>query len=159
MIEDALRGWLLGIIAAGMVLAVLYALLPRGRIQTVAAAAGGTILLLVIVRPVLRIDPEAIFDDYDDCRLEIEALAESYRQANEDELTAIIEGKTAAYIANRYSASGTACTVRVTTELRDGIPYPDTVTLDIPRDEALSAWISTELGIDSAHQYWREVDG
>lgn len=45
---------------------------------------------------------------------------------------------------------------------RDGGPrwraLPSAVTLDIPKDEALSAWLSTELAIDDAHQYWREAD-
>ena len=32
------------------------------------------------------------------------------------------------------------------------------MTLDIPEDAALAAWISEELAIDRAHQYWREAD-
>lgn len=53
---------------------------------------------------------------------------------------------------------GVTCTPQVKTEERDGVPWPSAVTLDIPKDEALSAWLSTELAIDDAHQYWREAD-
>ncbi len=52
MISETLRTWLLGIIAAGMVIGVLYALLPKGRMKPIAHAAGGAALLLVIVQPV-----------------------------------------------------------------------------------------------------------
>ena len=41
MISETLRMWLLGIIAAGMVIGVLYALLPKGRMKPIAHAAGG----------------------------------------------------------------------------------------------------------------------
>ena len=51
MIAETLRTWLLGIIAAGMIVGILYALLPRGRMKAVAHTVGGMALLLVIVRP------------------------------------------------------------------------------------------------------------
>ena len=51
MISETLRTWLLGIIAAGMVIGVLYALLPKGRMKPIVHAAGGAALLLVIVQP------------------------------------------------------------------------------------------------------------
>ena len=54
---------------------------------------------------------------------------------------------------------GIPCTVQVTTEQREGVPYPATATLDVPREEALSAWISETLDIDRAHQFWREDEG
>ena len=36
MIAETLRTWLLGVIAAGMIVGILYALLPRGRMKAVA---------------------------------------------------------------------------------------------------------------------------
>ena len=74
------------------------------------------------------------------------------------EFAALIADKTAAYIASKGDDLGITCTPRVEMEDRDGVPWPSAVTLDIPKDEALSAWLSTELAIDDAHQYWREAD-
>ena len=44
----ALRTWLLSIIAAGLVLSILYALLPKGRLRPIVRTAGGVVLMLVI---------------------------------------------------------------------------------------------------------------
>lgn len=164
MISEWLRDWLLGIIAAGLLVSVLYALLPRGRMQTVARGIGGVILLLVILRPVMGWEWEDVsLSSYEDCRRELETLTEEYRQSADRELAALIEEKTAAYIASRGSDLGAPCTARVETALRDGVPYPVSVTLDIPRHEALSAWLTQELEIGEAYQHWRteesEVEG
>ena len=147
MIAETLRTWLLGVIAAGMIVGILYALLPRGRMKAVAHTVGGMALLLVIVA--LR---------YEDYRQQIQALTEEYRRSGDAEFAALIADKTAAYIASKGDDLGITCTPRVETEERDGVPWPSAVTLDIPKDEALSAWLSTELAIDDAHQYWREAD-
>ncbi len=159
MIGEALRTWLLGIVAAGMLMTVLYALLPKGRMQPIAHAVGGVALLLVVVQPLMRVDMGEFAGSYEAYRQEIEELTEAYRQAGESELAGIIADKTAAYIASKGEEMGVACTVRVTTETREGVPYPTAVTLDIPREESLSAWIGETLGIDAAHQFWREDEG
>ena len=76
----------------------------------------------------------------------------------QEKLAELIADKTAAYIASKGDALGLDCTPQVETQPREGVPYPSAVTLDIPEDAALAAWISEELAIDRAHQYWREAD-
>ncbi len=163
MIWDALRSWLAGMIAAALVLTVVYALLPKGRWQTVARGAGGMVLLLVLLRPVMGWDAETFALSYGDCELEIESLTQSYQQSAQRETAALIEEKTAAYIASKGAALGLYCTAHVETEVRDGVPYPVRVTLDIERDAALAAWLSSELGIGEDGQTWAapevEVNG
>ena len=163
MIWDTLRSWLTGIIAAGVVLSVLYALLPKGRWKPAARAAGGVALLLVILRPVVDLDMGSFAVSYDDYEQQIEALTEEYRQTASRELTALIEEKTAAYIASKGAELGLDCTAQVETELREGVPYPAAATLDIDRDPALAAWMASELDIGEDRQYWAapevEVDG
>lgn len=159
MIGEGLRTWLLGIIAAGMILSVLYALLPRGRMKAVAHAVGGVALLLVIVQPVTRLEWEEFTGSYEAYRREIESLTEEYRQEGDAELAGLIADKTGAYIASKGADMGIECTPQVTTELRQGVPYPCAVVLDVPREEAFSAWISETLDIDGAHQLWREDEG
>ena len=130
----ALRTWLLSIIAAGLVLAILYALVPRGRL-----------------RPIVR-DFAVSYDDY---AQEIQALTEEYRAADTAELAAIIEQRTAAYISDKGAALGVTCHAEVETELRSGVPYPCAVTLDVERDEALAACIAADLGIGEERQTWQ----
>lgn len=163
MIWDTLRSWLMGIIAAGVVLSVLYALLPKGRWKPAARAAGGVALLLVILRPVVDLDMGTFALSYDDYERQIEALTEEYRQTASRELTALIEEKTAAYIASKGAELGLDCTAQVETEVRDGVPYPASVTLDVSRDPALAAWMAAELDIGESGQHWAgpevEVNG
>ena len=129
----ALRTWLLSIIAAGLVLSILYALLPKGRLRPIVRTAGGVVLMLVILRP----------------------LTEQYRGADTAELAAIIERETAAYISDKGAALGVNCHAVVETELRSGVPYPCAVTLDVERNETLAACIAADLGIGKEAQVWQ----
>ena len=101
MIAETLRTWLLGIIAAGMIVGILYALLPRGRMKAVANTVGGMALLLVIVRPLLGLDLAELALRYEDYRQQIQALTEEYRRSGDAEFAALIADKTAAYIASK----------------------------------------------------------
>ena len=59
------RTWLFGIVAAAMVLSILYALLPKGALLTVAKCTGGLIMLLVVIRPLLALDLTGVHTDYE----------------------------------------------------------------------------------------------
>ena len=151
----ALRTWLLSIIAAGLVLAILYALVPKGRLRPIVRTTGGVALMLVILQPVLGFDFRDFAASYDDYAQEIQALTEEYRAADAAELAAIIEQRTAAYISDKGAALGVICHAEVETELRSGVPYPCAVTLDVERDEALAACIPADLGIGEERQTWQ----
>lgn len=122
MIAETLRTWLLGVIAAGMIVGILYALLPRGRMKAVAHTVGGMALLLVIVRPLLGLDLTELALRYEDYRQQIQALTEEYRRSGDAEFAALIADKTAAYIASKGDDLGVTCTPQVETEERDGVP-------------------------------------
>ena len=150
----ALRTWLLSIIAAGLVLSILYALLPKGRLRPIVRTAGGVVLMLVILRPLTELDLEGFAVSYDDYAREIRELTEQYRAADTAELAAIIERETAAYISDKGAALGVNCHAVVETELRSGVPYPCAVTLDVERNETLAACIAADLGIGKEAQVW-----
>ena len=151
----ALRTWLLSIIAAGLVLAILYALVPKGRLRPIVRTTGGVALMLVILQPVLGFDFRDFAVSYQDYAQEIQALTEEYREADAAELASIIEQRTAAYISDKGAALGVTCHAEVETELRSGVPYPCAVTLDVERDEALAACIAADLGISEEKQTWQ----
>ena len=151
----ALRTWLLSIIAAGLVLAILYALVPKGRLRPIVRTTGGVALMLVILQPVLGFDFRDFAVSYQDYAQEIQALTEEYREADAAELAAIIEQRTAAYISDKGAALGVDCHAVVETELRSGVPYPCAVTLDVERNETLAACIAADLGIGKEAQVWQ----
>ena len=150
----ALRTWLLSIIAAGLVLAILYALVPKGRLRPIVRTTGGVALMLVILRPVLGFDFTDLAASYGDYAQEIQALTETYRAADAAELAAIIEQRTAAYISEKAAQLGLSCRPRVETAWRDGVPYPSGVTLDIAENQALAEVLTDELGIPPSQQHW-----
>ena len=153
-----LRTWLFGIVATAMALSILYALVPKGTFLTVAKCTGGLIMLLVVIRPLLALDLEGLHVDYREWERTVQQQTDDYTAANQEEMTAIIQQETAAYIAEKAAELGLTCHPEVTCQLRDGVPFPAAVTMDIPRDAALARLIAEDLGIDEDHQSWRETE-
>lgn len=152
----ALGSWLLGIIAAAMVLSILYGLLPKGTIRSISRVTGGLILMLVILRPLAGGDWTHLMTRYADYQESIDDRIENYRRQNEKETERIIREKTAAYISDKAVQMGLTCHAQVETRLQQGVPYPAAVSLDIPKNAELSDMIAEELGIPAEKQRWRE---
>ena len=150
----ALHSWLLGIIAAAMILSILYGLLPRGTMRSVSRVTGGLILLLVILRPLAGGDWAHLMNRYAEYQGAIDRQIEVYQQSSQKETARIIQEKTAAYISDKAAHLGLACHVQVGTELRQGVPCPDEVTIDIPKNVQLSEIIARDLGITEEKQRW-----
>lgn len=155
---SVLRTWLMGIVAAAMALSILYALVPKGALLTVARCTGGLILMLVVFRPLLALEPDTLSLQYDTWQNTVQQQTDDYAAQQQQELTRIIQQETAAYISEKAAALGLTCCPQVACQLQDGVPLPVEVTLDIPRNEALSALIAADLGIGEAQQHWREAE-
>lgn len=151
---DWFRTWLLGVISASLILAVLDGLIPKGAVRSIAHFTGGLILILVVLRPILQIDPGEWKLPYSDYEAQIEEQLAVYEENRLDELRTIIEAESAAYISDKGMTIGVTCHPKVTTQLRDNLPYPYEVTLDTAWNTALSDYITQELGIPPDHQYW-----
>lgn len=149
-----LRGWLMSVIAASLVLSLLNSLLPEGTVRTVARMTGGLILLLVLLRPLTNLDLSELNLSYGDCTQRINEQISGYQQENEVQMRTLIEEKTGAYIQDKAKQLGLACFLAVTAEEKDGIVTPVSVTLDIARNQALSDYMTSELGISSENQHW-----
>ena len=152
------RTWLFGIVAAAMVLSILYALIPKGALLTIAKCTGGLVMLLVVLRPLLALDTNSLRWQYEAWEDTIQQQTEAYTDANRQEMAAIIQQETAAYISEKAAALGLTCHPEVACQERDGVPFPVEVTLDIPKNAALSRIIAADLGIDEGHQRWRETE-
>ena len=152
------RTWLFGIVAAAMALALLYALVPKGALLTVAKCTGGLIMLLVVIRPLLALDLNGLQVGYEEWERTIQQQTDDYTAANQQEMEVIIQQETVAYISEKAAELGVACHPEVTCQLWDGVPFPVEVTMDIPKNAALSRIIAADLGIDEGHQRWRETE-
>ena len=152
------RTWLFGIVAAAMVLSILYALIPKGALLTIAKCTGGLVMLLVVLRPLLTLDMDSLRWQYEAWEGAIQQQTEAYTDANRQEMAALIHPETAAYISEKAAALGLTCHPEVVRQERDGVPLPVEVTLDIPRNPALAEVIGTDLGIGEDCQRWRETE-
>lgn len=155
---NVFRTWLFGVIAAAMALSVLYALVPKGALLTITKCAGGLVLLLVVVRPLLTLDPELLHLRYEEWEQTIQQETDAYTAANQTEMESIIQQEAAAYISEKAAQLGLTCHPMVDCQIQDGVPFPAEVSLDIPKNAALGEIIAADLGISEAHQRWQGTE-
>ena len=150
------RTWLFGIVAASMALSILYALLPKGAILTAAKCAGSLILILVMLRPLVTLQVEDLEFSYDVWEEKTTEQTEQLAQDNLREMEALIEEECSAYISEKAAQLGLTVKAEVLCEVRDGVPFPAEVTLNIPYNEMLSDTIAADLDIPYDKQHWQE---
>ena len=85
-----------------------------------------------------------------------EALKETLNAEQDSALSDSIAAQTQAYIEDKASSLGLSVRAEVQTALRDGVPFPDSVTLYGENSAALGAYIVQELGIAEEKQLWIE---
>ena len=147
---ETLRGWLLGLTAAALAVSLLTAMLPKGEtIRRIAGLAGGLILLLAVVQPLLRVRWEETY------QREMDRQTEAYQAAYADSLSGDIADRTAAYISEKAASLGIDCRVQVEVRTEDGLPLPYGASLDVERDQVLSDYMAQELGIPASRQSWQ----
>lgn len=153
----AVRSWLTSIAAVTLMLTVVQTLVPEGTIKKIAGFTGGLLLLAALLQPVLKTDLGRLRLDFSDYEEAIETRAAELDAAGKEELSALIAGRTAAYISDKADALGTPVAVRVETRPgEDGVPLPWSAELEGPRSQALAAWVEGELGIPAERQVWHE---
>ena len=157
-----IRNWLLGVTCAAMILALAESLAPKGGVKRVCRLAGGLVLLLAAISPVLKLDKMDLAVATKEYQNAAEEYSRALEEKNEILYETIIAENTAAYILDKAEQLGMECTVSVTvTRDQAGTPCPDRVTVrgiwgQKQRDE-LSQMMETELGISTQQQYFEET--
>ena len=152
---EFIRQWLIGILAAALILSLFYAMLPAGKFRSLGKLAGSLILLLVVLRPLVQLHPDWDFP-YEGYAARIQSEIDRLQEENQNETGRIIAQQIAAYIADKGYQLGVTCHPRVSMGLRDGVPYPEGVTMDIPFHSELAEEIADELDIPRERQVWQE---
>lgn len=151
---EQLKEWLLGLVTAALALTILYALLPRGAVRGIAKTSGALVLLLVLLGPVTGWEMGELGGRLSEVSEQLEEQISRYDAQSQEELARGIEQRCAAYISEQAAALGLSCQAEVSTQLRDGIPWPHEVSLDIAWNQDLSDCIAGELGIPPERQHW-----
>ncbi len=150
-----MRSWLLGIVLTSLAGGLARQLAPQGKEQAMVRLVGGLLLTLAILRPLAG-------REWTDIPLELEGLdrqaevqTEVYRKNQREELSAIIEEKTGAYIWDKANRLGISCEVEVTAAA-EGAPIPASAVIRGPYSGELARCIEEEVGIPAGKLIWLE---
>lgn len=152
--DDLLRGWLPRVMAAVLLLAVIYQLSPPGRLRTAVRFTGALVLLAALLSPLMGLE-RAAAPSWTDCRSDVKERIRQMQAEYADATRTLIEERTAAYISDKGRALGVSCHPVVTAQLRDGVAYPFSAAMDCPYHPALSACLAEELDIPPERQSWQ----
>ena len=157
---ELIRSWLLGVTCAAMVMALVENLAPEGNVKRVCRLAGGIVLLLAAISPVVKLDEADLARLTRSYQLNAQAYSEELEAQNDFLYESIIAENAAAYISDKAEELGMSCRVSVAVAWEDGVPIPQSVTIkgtwtQQQRDE-LSGCIESELGIPGSLQYFKE---
>ena len=158
---EFLHNWVIGIAAASMIYAAVYALAPEGRGKRAVRLAGGAAVLLSTCAPFAHVD-------FDSISLDALAFSGEYAEASEELersryelLEAVITERTSAYISDKASLLGLETVVTVKAEDTDGMPLPAALEGEWSGDaDAFSRLVETveaDLGIPRGRQRWTEA--
>ena len=150
------KNWLLAIVGASVCISLVSALLPKGAVRSITRVSGGLVLFLVMVSPLLGWKTGELRVRYVDYQQQINEQIETYRQDYYQQMETRIAQETGAYISEKAGQMGLVCHPEIHVREQDGIPVPVGVTMDIPKDDALSGWIAKELDISKEEQQWKE---
>ncbi|MBD5084682.1 MAG: stage III sporulation protein AF [Clostridiales bacterium] len=159
----AVRGWLLGVTAAALVLALAEALAPEGGAKKVCRLAGGMALLLAAVRPLTGLlDGDFFTQAVDGWRNRAQSYEQELEEKNDLFYLSIIEEETAAYIVDKAKEIGFDCQAEVTYGYdEDSVPRPWEVTArgswTQEQREQLGRLLEEELGVPAERQYYEET--
>lgn len=122
---EALRSWLIGIAAAAVAAALADSLTPDGAVKKIGKLAGGLVLVIAVVKPLIGLDYGAMAGALAKYQFASEGYSAALEAENERLVKLIIAERAGAYIQDKAAQLGAVCTVEVTCGVNDeGDPYP-----------------------------------
>lgn len=152
---EALRQYIVSVVAAAILCAVLGGSLKKGATGNILRLVCGIFLLLTILEPISSAD----FEDFGEVLLPTRADAAQAAQVGEDAareaMAQIITEQTRTYILEEAQALGVEVAVEVILD-EDNIPTAVTLLGDASPNERrkLQSTIALELGIPKENQKW-----
>ena len=159
---DFLRNWLMGLTGAAIILAFVDCLVPDGSVKQIGKLAGGLVMVIAILRPVLSLDFEIMAGSMADFRYDVQQYSSELEIENERLKKTIIEDRTGAYIRDKAEQNGIDCNVAVQCRMneRDQL-YPASVTvygeLTQEQKEKLMRIIDAEVAIPAEMQQYERT--
>ena len=155
---EAIRDYLLSIVAVSLLGAVLMALVPKGAVQKTLRFFCGLLLILVTIGPVVQIDFDILSQSMAD--LEKESGQNTYEMEieNENLVASLIKEKTEAYILDKALQRNMTVEVVAEVQTKGDVPYPCAVSItgafSKQEQNVISKDIEGNLGIGIDDQEW-----
>ena len=154
---ELLNRWIIGAAVVSLAVAVAETLVAQEGIRQVLRLAGGILLVVALLNPVLGLGETEMGDLLEDGRQSVQELEEAYGAMRQEQLAAVIAEETAAYISDKAEEMGLSCEVEVEVEEgEDGLALPSVVRVEAPYQEELSRWLESQLDIPAEQQIWQE---
>jgi stage III sporulation protein AF len=159
---ELIRTWLMGVTAAALVAALADSLAPEGAAKKIGKLAGGLLMVVAILQPLVKLDDSALAAALAELRLENAGYSTALETENERLMKRIIEEQTGAYIQDKAAQLGFDCTAQVTCqENEEGALYPASVTvygeLSQAQTDALTRLIQGDLAIPAEEQHYERT--
>ena len=158
--SDAIRGYLLSIVAVCLLTALARSLIPEGGVRRVSSVVCALLLVLCALSPLLQLDIDAVAQSLARIQMENETLRTGVAVKNRELVSQIIKQNTQAYILDKAASMG--LTLQAEVEMHDGgdYPYPYRVTLSgmctEAKRQALTRYIEENLAIPAERQAWND---
>jgi stage III sporulation protein AF len=157
-----LCGYLLTIVATAMILAIVQSIITIPKLKRVVLLAGGAVLLLTVLSPLVKLDLKEFTFSADSLFPETASEMNGMQEKNTQNVDTVIKQETEAYILDKADTLGAVIAVEVTVEENEeGIrcPYSATVTgmVSGAQKDTLSRYMSDELGIPAERQVWKTI--
>lgn len=157
--SQAVRDYLLGVVATALLAGVLLTLTPKGAVHRALTFLCGLAIILAALGPIARLDFEAMAQSLARTQVGAAASAGEIQADNEALISAIIKEQTESYIWDKAGALGLSLS-RVEAEIQTGgaYPYPYSVrisgTWTPEARDRLRRLVEQELAIPAARQEW-----
>ena len=158
---ELLKNWIVGITCASMILAAVQVLVPDGAFRKIVSFAGGLLLLLVMVTPLLKLEPENLSQIWMEHRMAENGSIDLLKLENKKLVLEIVEEEIAMLISDRVEKMGSECTVKVICSCgENGEVYPESTVIQGSLSEnqktEISKWIESNLAITREKQTFEE---
>ena len=157
--SESIRAYLLAVVAAAMLTALVLALVPEGPVRRVCRLACGLVLILVTLSPLGTLDVTALSRALSRLSIETDAAQTGVEVRSRALICSIIKQKMEAYILDKAAGLGLTVTADVSVDDSGAYPYPARVTITgsagADARRALTESIERELAIPEERQEWR----
>lgn len=152
----SLEAWMRSVVLCALFLSLVQLLIPEGAVARIAAFAGGLLLMLSLVDPILHA-VQLELPAFQELEWEVAIRQQELEQETQSALTQRIAADTEAYIWDMAQDLGLEVTAAVRTETQDnGVILPVALELSGSYSKTLSQRLEEELGIPPERQVWHE---